>query len=191
MNGAVFKTVCETVRAGSGGFDSHTPPPKNCKFAIADFLFFDPKSKIRDLKSFMAKHELKTKKTEASVEDFLNAIDDEQKRADAFAISEMMSKATRSEPKMWGPSIVGFGSRVLKYDSGRELDWMQIGFSPRKANLTLYVVIGTPEQQELLAKLGKHTASKGCLHIKRLSDIDEKVLKSMISDSVKHLKNKK
>jgi hypothetical protein len=133
----------------------------------------------------MPKAEMKTKKTEASVEDFLNAIDDEQKRADAIAISEMMSKATKDKPKMWGAAIVGFGSRVIKYDSGRELDWMQIGFSPRKANLTLYIGIGAPELQEPLAKLGKYTTGKGCLYIKRLSDVDRKVLKEMITISAK------
>jgi hypothetical protein len=138
----------------------------------------------------MAKQELKTKKNEASVEDFLNAIDDKQKRADAFTISEMMGKATKDKPKMWGASIVGFGTHVLKYDSGRELDWMQIGFSPRKANLTLYIGVGAPEQQKLLGKLGKYTTGKGCLYIKRLSDIDQKVLKEMITISAKNTKEK-
>jgi hypothetical protein len=138
----------------------------------------------------MAKYELKTKKNEASVEDFLNTVEDEQKRADAFAVSEIMRKATKAEPKMWGASIVGFGSRKYKYSDGREMDWMMIGFSPRKTNLTLYIAIGTLEQQELLGKLGKHTTGKGCLYIKRLSDIDQKVLKELITVSVKHIKSK-
>jgi hypothetical protein len=136
----------------------------------------------------MAKYELKTKLNEASVEDFLNAIDDEQKRADAFAISEIMSKATKDKPKMWGASIVGFGTRKYQYSDGREMDWMMIGFSPRKANLTLYIGIGTSELQELLGKLGKYTTGKGCLYIKHLSDIDQKVLKEMITTSVKNKK---
>ena len=138
----------------------------------------------------MAKYELQTKKTEASVEDFLNAIEDEQKRADAFAVAEMMRKATKSEPKMWGPAIVGFGSSKYKYSDGREMDWMQLAFSPRKQNLTLYVVDGSAEQQKLLDKLGKHSTGKGCLYIKRLSDVDMKVLKELIAASLKHIKKK-
>jgi hypothetical protein len=137
----------------------------------------------------MSKAELKTKKTESSVEEFLNLIEDEQKRADAFTVAEMMGKATKDAPKMWGPSIVGFGSRMLRYDSGRELDWMIIGFSPRKANLTLYLTMDGYEQyNELLGKLGKHTTGKGCLYIKRLSDVDMNVLKELISASVKSIK---
>jgi hypothetical protein len=139
----------------------------------------------------MAKYEPKTKLNDASVEDFLNTIEDEQKRADAFTISEMMRKATKTAPKMWGASIVGFGTRTYTYSDGHEMDWMMIGFSPRKANLTLYVGIGAPEQQELLGKLGKHSTSKGCLYIKRLSDIDMKVLKKLIAASVKRTKSKK
>ncbi len=138
----------------------------------------------------MAKYELQTKKTEASVEDFLNAIEDEQKRTDAFAVAEMMRKATKAEPKMWGPAIVGFGSSKYKYPDGREMDWMQLAFSPRKQNLTLYVVDGSAEQQKLLDKLGKHSTGKGCLYIKRLSDVDMKVLKELIAASVRHVKKK-
>jgi hypothetical protein len=139
----------------------------------------------------MAKYEPKTKLNDASVEDFLNTVDDEQKRADAFTILEMMSKATKSEPKMWGASIVGFGLRKYTYSDGREMDWLMIGFSPRKTNLTLYIAIGTPEQQELLGKLGKHSTGKGCLYIKRLSDVDMKVLKELIAASLKNMKSKK
>jgi hypothetical protein len=133
----------------------------------------------------MPKKELQTKKTEASVEDFLNAVEDEQKRADAFIVSEMMRKATKSEPKMWGPAIVGFGSSIYKYPDGREMDWMQIAFSPRKAGLTLYLHLPLDAYAELFSRLGKHTTSKGCLHIKRLSEIDMKVLKEVIAVSVK------
>jgi hypothetical protein len=139
----------------------------------------------------MAKNELKTQKTEASVEGFLNSIADEQKRADSFVVADMMSQLTGAPPKMWGPAIVGFGSRVLKYDSGRELDWMQIGFSPRKANLTFYIGIGEATGiEDLLGKLGKHTTGKGCLYVKRLSDVDPGVLKKLIATTLKQIKAK-
>jgi hypothetical protein len=137
----------------------------------------------------MAKYELQTKKTEASVEDFLNAVEDEQKRADAFAVAEMMQTATKAEPKMWGPAIVGFGSGKYKYPDGREMDWMQIAFSPRKAGLTIYLHTPLDFYAELFGKLGKHTTSKSCLYIKRLSDVDQKVLKELIAASLKRTKN--
>lgn len=134
----------------------------------------------------MAKAELKTQKTEASVEEFLNSVANETRRSDAFRVLEMYKRATGEEPKMWGPAIVGFGDRVLKYETGREFDWMIAAFSPRKANMTLYVITDSPKQPELLAKLGKHTVSKACLYIKRLSDVDEKVLEKLIKDAVTH-----
>lgn len=136
----------------------------------------------------MAKAELKTKKTDESAEDFINKIADEKVRADAEKIVEMMEKATDAKPKMWGASIVGFGERLLKYESGRELDWMEIGFAPRKANLTLYLNIGEGWDEELLEKLGKHKLGKGCLYIKRLSDVDEKVLENLIEKSVENIR---
>ncbi len=129
--------------------------------------------------------ELKTRKTEASVEDFLNKIKDEATRQDCFEISKMMEQVTRSEPKMWGSSIIGFGSRRLKYASGRELDWMIIGFSPRKANITLYIPGGIEKQADVLKKLGKYSTGKGCLYIKKLKDVDTKVLKNLLNASVK------
>ena len=132
--------------------------------------------------------ELKTKKTDASVEDFLNQIKDEQTRQDCFEIAKMMQQVTRSEPKMWGSSIVGFGSRHLKYASGRELDWMLTGFSPRKANITLYILGGFEKQEDLLKKLGKYTTGKGCLYIKKLKDVDTKVLKELVHESVQSMK---
>ena len=132
--------------------------------------------------------ELKTKKTEASVEDFLNKIKDEDTRQDCFEIAKMMKQVTRSEPKMWGSSIIGFGSRRLKYESGRELDWMVTGFSPRKANITLYIAGGIERQTTLLKKLGKHSTGKGCLYIKNLKDVDTKVLKELLSESVQTVK---
>lgn len=127
----------------------------------------------------MAKAELKTKKNEASVEDFLNAVKDEQQRKDSFTILQMMKKATGSEPKMWGPSIIGFGNVHLKYESGRELDWFRMGFSPRKQNLTLYG-INSKGQAGLLKKLGKHTTGKGCLYINKLTDVDTATLKKIV-----------
>lgn len=124
--------------------------------------------------------ELKTQKTAASVEDFLNAIEDETKRADAYKVSAMMRDATGAEPAMWGAAIVGFGHRRLKYESGREIDWMVLGFSPRKANLSLYLPGGFDRLHPLLARLGKHKTGEGCLYIKRLSDVDEGVLREVI-----------
>ena len=136
----------------------------------------------------MAKAEIKTKANDGSVEDFLNAIADEQKRADSFRLLEIFQKVTGAKPKMWGPAIIGFGERRLRYESGRELDWMIVGFSPRRADLTLYGLLGLPAQNSLLEKLGKHSMGKGCLYIKRLSDVDEKVLDKLIKDSVKRIK---
>lgn len=130
--------------------------------------------------------QIKTKETTASVEDFLNAVQDEQKRADSFVILEMMKKAIREEPKMWGTSIVGFGNTRYKSPAtGREVDWMRIGFSPRKANLTLYLMGGLKQHEDALEKLGKHTTGVGCLYIKKLADIDVKVLRGMIKSSLK------
>jgi hypothetical protein len=128
--------------------------------------------------------ENKTKQTEASVEEFFNGIADENVRRDSRKISELMQKATGAEPKMWGASIVGFGSRRMKYSTGRELDWLIIGFSPRKQNLTLYLSTGEGWNEDLLSKLGKHKTGMGCLYFKRLSDVDENVLQEMIEQSV-------
>jgi nucleoid DNA-binding protein len=136
----------------------------------------------------MAKAELKTKKTEASVEDFLNEIEDEKKREDCKKVSAMMEKITGAKPKMWGASIVGFGTYNYKYASGREGEWMEVGFSPRKANLTLYIMSGFTEYDELLAKLGKYKTGKSCLYIKDLNDVDEKVLKQLIENSVENVR---
>ena len=130
----------------------------------------------------MAKAELKTKVNDASVEKFLKGVEDEQKRADAFKVVNMMQRITGDKPKMWGPSIVGFGNMVYRSPAtGREAEWMKIGFSPRKAALTLYVLHHDAHPEELLEKLGKHKTGKGCLYIKRLSDVDEKVLEKLIT----------
>ncbi len=138
----------------------------------------------------MAKAEIKTKENEASVEDFLNAAADETVRTDCRKIVALMEKATGAKPKMWGASIVGFGSRHIKSESGREVDWMEIGFSPRKVNLTLYLNIGGGWDEKLLSKLGKHKLGKGCLYFKRLSDVDEKVLEKLIEKSVENIRRR-
>ena len=134
--------------------------------------------------------ELKTKLNNASVDKFLKGVKDEQTRADCYQIIEIMNKATKAEPKMWGTSIIGFGNIHLKYESGRELDWFPIGFSPRKQNITLYLMGGL-EQQELLDKLGKYSTGKGCLYIKKLADVDIKVLNKLVISSAKKALNKK
>ena len=128
---------------------------------------------------------IKTKPTSASVEAFINNVTNEQKRKDSFVILEMMKKATGEEPKMWGSSIIGFGNKRYKSPaSGREVDWFLIGFSPRKANLTVYL-ISINEHAEALKKLGKHKTGGGCLYINKLEDIDVKVLKEMIDTALK------
>ena len=129
--------------------------------------------------------ELKTKLNDASVEDFLNKVENEQKRKDSFEIIKMMQQATKEEPKMWGPAIIGFGSYHYKYESGREGDMPIIGFSPRKQNLTLYVGLGEDSKNPLLKKLGKHTTGKVCLYIKKLADVDRTVLQELINESAK------
>ncbi len=129
--------------------------------------------------------EIKTKENDASVIDFLNGVAEEQKRKDSFVILEMMKKATGEEPKMWGASIIGFGNvRYKSPASGREVDWLKIGFSPRKANLSLFP-LHLQAQTDTLNKLGKHKTGVGCLYINKLADIDLKVLEEIINSSVK------
>src|SRR5215213_8696381 len=132
--------------------------------------------------------ELKTKLTQASVDDFLNAIPDAQIRQDCWAIVEIMQEATQAPPQMWGASIVGFGSYHYKYASGREADWMLTGFAPRKLNITLYIMAGFEQYNDMLAQLGKHTCGKSCLYIKRLADIDLPTLKQLVHASVEHMR---
>jgi Domain of unknown function (DU1801) len=134
--------------------------------------------------------ELKTTRTDASVEAFIDAIADEGRREDCRTLMRVMKQATRAEPAMWGPSIVGFGSYRYKYGSGREAEWFLTGFSPRKANLTLYIMAGFDRYDALMAKLGRHSTGKSCLYVKRLSDIDMSTLKELVSSSVRHLKSK-
>lgn len=132
--------------------------------------------------------ELKTKKTEASVEKFLNQVPDEARREDCFQIARLMEEITGDKPKMWGASIVGFGSYYYKYASGHEGEWPITGFSPRKQDLTLYIMPGFAEYGELMEQLGKHRTGKSCLYIKRLSDIHVPTLKKLIRASVKHMR---
>lgn len=132
--------------------------------------------------------EIKTKKNEASVEEFLHQVEPAQKRTDAQAICALMQAATGAEPKMWGSSIIGFGHHLYKYESGRTGDWMLVGFSPRKQNLTLYIMPGFEQYEGLLRKLGKHKIGKACLYINKLADVDLAVLKELIEQSVDHMK---
>ena len=135
--------------------------------------------------------EIKTKQTSASVEDFINSLQDEKKRKDSFVILEIMKKATGENPKMWGSSIIGFGN--IKYKSsatGKEVDWLRIGFSPRKANLSLYISMDIKEHAAALEKLGKHKTAKSCIYIQKLEDIDTSVLKNMSRVSVEHYQKK-
>lgn len=129
--------------------------------------------------------ELKTRETQASVSAFLKSIPDKARREDALAVASMMEAVTREKPKMWGTSIVGFGSQHYKYASGREGDWFRTGFSPRKDSLTIYITSAFEQYPDLMAKLGKYKTGKSCLYIKRLSDVDQKTLKQLIARSLK------
>lgn len=131
--------------------------------------------------------ELKTKRNDGDVEAFLASIEDDAKRADSQALLELMSKITGEPGVMWGSSIVGFGSYHYTYATGREGDWFKVGFSPRKQNLTLYIMSGFDGSDELLEKLGKHTTGKSCLYVKRLADVDGKVLADLVKRSVEHV----
>lgn len=136
----------------------------------------------------MAKAELKTKVNDASVAKFLDSVADEQKRNDCLEILKLMKQVTKQEPKMWGSSIVGFGSYHYKGKSGREGEWFATGFSPRKQNLTVYLMGGFEVHADLLKKLGEFTTSVGCLYIKTLNDVDKKVLKELVKASYKRMK---
>jgi hypothetical protein len=131
--------------------------------------------------------ELKTQRTKQSVKAFLAAIPDERKRRDAVAIAALMEQITKARPAMWGSSIVGFGSYHYTYASGREGDWPVVGFSPRKQNLTLYIMAGFDGYGELLQKLGKYKTGKSCLYINRLDDVHVPTLKELIKQSVRHM----
>jgi hypothetical protein len=131
--------------------------------------------------------ELKTKKTKASVAAFLNKIADPQRRKDCQTVLDLMKHATGEEPKMWGSSIVGFGTYHYRYESGREGDWPIIAFSPRKTDLTLYIAPGFEEFESLMARLGKYKTGKSCLYIKKLDDVEVPVLKKLIAKSVERM----
>jgi hypothetical protein len=138
----------------------------------------------------MAKYELKTKKNKASVSKFINSIEDDQKRKDSKEIIKIIKDLTGEKPVMWGPSIVGFGSYHYKYASGQEGDWMITGFSPRKQNLTIYIMPGYDLSQDLLDKLGPHKTGKSCLYIKKLEDVHLPTLKKLILRGYKEMKKK-
>jgi hypothetical protein len=132
--------------------------------------------------------ELKTTETEASVAAFLATVADAQRREDCRRVLEIMRSATGVEPKMWGDSIVGFGSYHYRYESGREGDWFVTGFSPRKSSLTLYIMAGFDRYEALLSRLGKHSTGKSCLYIRRLADVDEAALRQLVAASVQHMR---
>ncbi len=136
----------------------------------------------------MAKANLKTKATKVSFDEFLKSLPSDELRADCKALAAMMSEVTKAKPVMWGPSIVGFGDWHYVYDSGRENDWFIMGFSPRKSNITLYLCAGFEFTKDDLDALGKHACGKGCLYIKRLADVDQRVLKRLLKNSAACLK---
>jgi hypothetical protein len=129
---------------------------------------------------------LKTARTDASVDDFLAGVPDERRRAEAFSVRDLMVRVTGEQPAMWGESIVGFGSRHLRYATGRELDWFDVGFSPRKQELTVYLNDDFAGRDELLAQLGPHSTGKACLYVKRLDKVDLAVLERLVAASVEH-----
>ena len=132
--------------------------------------------------------ELKTKRTGQSVDDFLAEVADEARRDDCKTLLKMMKRITRSEPEMWGAKMVGFGSYTYQYASGRSGEWFVTAFSPRKRDLTVYIISGFGRYDELMAKLGKYKTGKSCLYLKRLEDVDAKVLMELIAASVKQMK---
>ena len=131
--------------------------------------------------------ELKTKKNDGDVEAFLNTVEPEKKRKDSFEILELMEEVTGEKGVMWGESIIGFGSYHFTYASGREGDWMLVGFSPRKQNITLYIMPGFEHYGTLLGQLGKYKTGKSCLYIKKTEDVDMDVLRDLVKQSVDHM----
>ncbi len=131
--------------------------------------------------------ELKTKVNDQDVQAFLEAVPDEHKRRDCYNVLTLMQEVTGQEPKMWGNSIIGFGSYHYRYASGREGDWFLTGFSPRKQNMTLYIMAGFEQYDELMEKLGKYKIGKSCLYIKRLSDVDQDTLRELVRQSARHV----
>lgn len=135
--------------------------------------------------------ELKTKRTKDSVLDFLAKVTDSKRREDCKVIVDLMARATKAEPEMWGSSIVGFGRYRYKYESGREMEWMLIGFSPRKSDLTLYIMGGSESFPDLMKRLGKYKTGKSCLYIRKLDDVDLKVLTKLVEKSVEKMAKKR
>ncbi len=138
----------------------------------------------------MAKAKNKTVENEGSVDDFLNSVKDEIKKADCLRIKSIMEEISGEPAKMWGTSIVGFGNYHYKYESGREGDFMKVGFSPRAQNVTLYIMPGFGRYEDLMSKLGKHKIGKSCLYVKKLADVDEDILKELITESYFYMTNK-
>lgn len=134
--------------------------------------------------------ENKTKETNLSVDDFINSVEDENRRKDCLAVIQLMKKITQEEPKMWGTGMIGFGNYRYRYESGREGEFFLTGFSPRKNNLTLYIHAGFDRYDDLMKKLGKVKCGKSCLYVNRLSDLNEEVLKELIHSSVDFMQKK-
>lgn len=132
--------------------------------------------------------ENKTKESDASVDAFLDAVENDERRGDCKTLLNLMAEVTGSEPRMWGTSLVGFGRYHYRYASGREGDWFITGFSPRKKALTLYIMPGFDGYDELMGRLGKHTSGKACIYVRRLDDIDLAVLKEVVLASVLHMR---
>lgn len=137
----------------------------------------------------MAQAKNKTTENEGSVADFLNSIADETKKADCLKVKAIMEEVSGESAKMWGKSIVGFGNYHYTYESGREGDFMKVGFSPQAQNVTLYIIAGFERYEDLMSKLGKHKIDKSCLYVKKLADIDEEVLKELITESYAYMTN--
>lgn len=131
---------------------------------------------------------VKTRQTEADVDAFLQSVSNERRRSDAQTVKTLMERITGCEPRMWGPSIVGFGAYHYRYESGREGDWFLTGFSPRKQALTLYIMPGFTRYDGLMKRLGKYTTGKSCLYVKSLADVDMKVLEELVARSVEHMR---
>lgn len=134
--------------------------------------------------------ELKTGKNNGSVNKFLESVENIQRKKDALKVLNLMKKVTGEEPKMWGSSIIGFGQYHYKYDSGREGDWFKTGVSPRKQNLSIYIMAGFDKYSQLLTKLGKFKTGKSCLYINKLEDVDIKILEKLILESLKYMTKK-
>lgn len=134
--------------------------------------------------------DLKTKENDRDVLAFINGLENEQRKSDCKELLKLFSEITNEQPKMWGSSIIGFGSYHYKYESGREGDWFLTGFSPRKSNLSIYITSGFKEYENLLEELGKYKTGSSCLYVKKLSDIDTSKLAKLVEKSVKFMKKK-